>query len=164
MNSAQSSLAAALAREGTAMQALLDVLLREQACLVCGDAHGCAALLDDKARRVAALAVLAAERHQWLAASGFGADEDGMTAWLHTVASTSGETDVRHAWETLMAVTRAAHQHNGVNGVLLGQLAARNRQALAALSAVVPHAAGDTLYGPGGQADLPRRAATHVLG
>ncbi len=147
--------AARLPDEIAAMLALNALLLREQACLASGDTDGCAALLDDKAALVAALASLAHERHDRLALAGYAGGEQGMQRWLqHAPDGTAGE------WTTLMSATRDAHELNRVNGVLLAGLAARNRQALAALGA---DAAASGLYGPAGQADYatprPPRAA-----
>ncbi len=138
------------------MHALLAVLEREQACLSAGDAEGCAALLDDKATQVSALAALAADRHRRLAALGFSADEKGMADWLH-LASAAESAD----WAALLAVTGDAHEHNRINGLLLGQLAARNRQALDALGM---RKSGSGLYGPGGQTDYTAPRATRVIG
>ncbi len=147
--------AANLPDETVAMQALKALLVREQACLASGDTDACAALLEDKAALVAALAAMANERHGRLATAGFPANEQGMQHWLrHSPDSTVEE------WKLLMAATREAHELNRVNGVLLAGLSARNRQALSALGA---NAEGTGLYGPAGQADYavprPARAA-----
>ncbi len=153
-----SSPAAELGAETAAMRALLDVLEREQACLSAGDADGCAALLEEKARQVAALAGFAAERHRRLATLGFSADEKGMTDWLRTAS----EPDTA-AWAELMSFTTAAHECNRVNGLLLSQLAVRNRQALDALGQRAADA-GAGLYGPGGQADFTTPRGARVIG
>lgn len=142
--------------ESAAMRALLAVLEREQACLAEGNADGCAALLGEKATQVAALASLATERHRRLATLGFAADEHGMTAWLR-VAPAGSAAD----WDALMAVTRNAHELNRVNGLLLAQLSARNRQALDALGL---RAAGPGLYSAGGQADYATSRGARGIG
>ncbi len=141
--------------ETAAMRALGALLAREQACLSAGDADACATLLEEKATLVAAVARHASVRHRLLAAAGFSADEQGMQQWLVTAPGA-----VRSAWETLMGVTREAHEHNRVNGMLLGQLAARNRRALDALG--IGKGAG--LYGPAGQAEAPALRAARVIG
>lgn len=151
-----SSPAATLTAETAAMHALLAVLEREQTCLSAGDAEGCAALLDAKARQVSALAALATDRHRQLAALGFSADENGMTGWLRKASDADGAD-----WAALMAVTGDAHERNRVNGMLLGQLAARNRQALDALGM---RQAGGGLYGPGGHTAYSAPRATRVIG
>ena len=160
MNSALSSPAATLMAECAAMQALLDLLTREQACLIAADAAGCAALLDDKAAQIAALSTLAARRHQQLAALGLPADEHGMRAWLRTDCR-DANGHAAQAWQTLLDITRAARQRNRINGLLLGQLAARNRQALDALAI---HSDGDALYGPHGQTGVRSRSSTRWFG
>ncbi len=142
--------------EAAAMQALLAVLAREQACLARGEADGCAALLDEKAVQVAALSVLAAARHRQLAALGFAADEQGMTAWLRSPAAANTAP-----WDALMTLTREAHELNRVNGVLLAQLSARNRQALDALGL---RASGPGLYSAGGQADYATTRGARGIG
>lgn len=148
--------AAELDAETRAMHALRLLLEREQACLSAGDADGCAALLEDKAVLVAAMAEHASLRHRRLAAAGFPADELGMRYWLASApqAACAG-------WEALMAVTRDAHELNRVNGVLLGQLATRNRRALEALGAI---GSGPALYGPAGQADYAAPRTARVVG
>ncbi len=138
------------------MRALCALLGREQASLSAGDADGCAALLEEKARLVAAMAGHASLRHQRLAAIGFAADEQGMQRWL-----AGASQQARCAWEALMGVTRDAHEANRLNGLLLGQLATRNRRALEALGAV---GAGPALYGPAGQADYTSAKAARVVG
>lgn len=146
--------AAAIAAETDAMQALCDLLQREQACLGRSDADGCAALLDDKAVLVARLATLAGERHARLAAAGHAGDENGMKDWLETSPAAVAD------WQALLAVARDAHELNRINGLLLGQLAARNRQALDALG--VQAASG--LYGPGGHENYSAPRAARVIG
>lgn len=146
--------AAALPAETAAMQALLSLLQREQRCLADGDADGCAALLAAKAAQVAELSAFARERHRQLATLGLPADERGMQAWL---AAAPGAAD---DWAALMAVARDAHELNRINGTLLGQLAARNRQALGALGLGNDKA----LYGPGGQAEYRPPATARVVG
>lgn len=138
------------------MRALRALLEREQASLSAGDADGCAALLEEKARLVAAMAGHASLRHQRLATIGFAADEQGMQAWL-----AGAPEDVRSAWDALMASTRDAHELNRLNGLLLGQLATRNRRALEALGAV---GTGPALYGPAGQTDYASPKAARVVG
>lgn len=148
--------ASGLQAEAEAMQALLALLQREQACLADGDADGCAALLEDKAVCVADLAALAIVRHNQLGALGLPASEQGMQQWLALAPTAVGD-----AWQQLMTVTRDAHELNRVNGLLLGQLAARNRQALGALGL-----GGDSkgLYGPGGQTDYRPPSTARVVG
>lgn len=155
MNKLPSPLAG-LSDEAAAMRALLAVLEREQACLAAGDADGCATLLDEKGTQVAALAALAAQRHRRLAMLGFAADERGMTDWLRASAGDSAP-----GWDALMAVTRDAHELNRVNGLMLAQLAARNRQALDALGM---RASGPGLYSAGGQADYATSRGARVIG
>jgi flagellar biosynthesis protein FlgN len=148
--------AAELDTEADTMRALRTLLEREQACLSAGDADGCAALLEDKAVLVAAMAEHAHLRHQRLAAAGFPANEQGMQHWLAT-APQAACTD----WEALMTITRDAHELNRINGMLLGQLATRNRRALEALGAI---GSGPALYGPAGQADYAAPRTARVVG
>ncbi len=131
--------------ETAALQALLAVLRQEQALLVAGDADGVASLLEHKATHVAELSRQSDQRHRALGSLGFAASEAGMQHWL-----ASSPDAARTAWDTLMGLARAAREANRVNGLLLGQLQARNRQALAALG--LGSASG--LYGATGQAEL----------
>ena len=146
--------AAGLPAEIDAMQALREILRREQTCLSGGDADGCGALLDDKAVLVATLATLANDRHARLAAAGHAANDSGMTSWLQQSPTAGAD------WQALLAAAREAQELNRVNGLLLGQLAARNRLALDALG-IRPAGA---LYGPGGQTDYAAPRTARVIG
>lgn len=148
--------AAALLAETGAMQALLELLQHERACLASGDAAGCEALLDAKAARVNELSALARERYRQLEALGLPASEYGMQQWLAAAPPQAADD-----WQALMAVAREAHELNRVNGMMLGQLAAYNRQGLAALGI---GGQGDALYGPGGQSDYRPTASARIIG
>lgn len=136
--------------ETAALRSLLAVLRHEQTLLASGDVDGHAVLLEDKATHVAELSQLADERHRALGHLGFPASESGMRHWLALSPDCT-----RAEWEVLMSLARAAHEANRVNGLLLGQLQARNRQALAALGL----GAASGLYGASGQAELGLQAA-----
>ena len=139
-----------LAAETAALRSLLALLRQEQRLLGAGDAEGHACLLEDKASQIAELSQLANDRHQALGSLGFAASEAGMQHWL------AQSTEVTRArWQALMAVARDAHEANRVNGLLLGQLQLRNRQALAALGL----GASSGLYGASGQAELTLASA-----
>ncbi len=145
-----------LDHETAALRALLGVLQLEQRCLADGDvdvdAH--AGLLEQKAQHVADLSRLADERHRALGRHGFPASEAGMQHWL---ALSTDST--RAEWQVLMALARDAHEANRVNGLLLGQLQTRNRQALVALGL----GASSGLYGASGHADLALQTARPAL-
>ncbi len=139
-----------LDHETRALRALLGVLQQEQCCLSDGDIDAHTRLLEAKAHQVAALSRLADERHRALAQQGFPASESGMQHWLALSPDCT-----RDAWQALMTLARAAHEANRVNGLLLGQLQARHRQALTALGL----GASSGLYGASGQAELALPAA-----
>ncbi len=143
-----------LAVETAALRSLLALLQQEQSLLAAGDADGHACLLEDKASHVAELSQLANDRHRALGSLGFAASEAGMQHWL--ALSTDG---TRASWQTLMSLARDAHEANRVNGLLLGQLQLRNRQALAALGLD----ASSGLYGASGQTDLARPSVRAAL-
>jgi len=136
--------------ETSALQSLLAVLRQEQTLLAAGDVEAHTCLLEHKATQVAELSRLADERHRALGSMGYPASEAGMQHWL--ALSPDG---TRAEWAALMSVARAAHETNRVNGLLLGQLQSRNRQALAALGL----GASSGLYGASGQAELALHAA-----
>ena len=136
--------------ESSALQSLLAVLQQEQTLLSAGDVEAHTGLLEDKATQVAELSRLADERHRALGKLGFPASESGMQHWLALSPDCT-----RAEWASLMSLARAAHETNRVNGLLLGQLQSRNRQALAALGL----GAASGLYGASGQADLALHAA-----
>ncbi len=139
--------------ETSALRALLDVLQQEQVVLAAGDVDEHAGLLEHKASRVAELSQLANDRHRALGRQGFPASEAGMLHWLALSPDCT-----RAEWDVLMSLAREAHEANRINGLLLGQLQVRNRQALAALGL----GSSSGLYGASGQAELalqPARAA-----
>ena len=140
--------------ETAALRSLLALLQQEQVLLAAGDADGHASLLERKAGQVAALSQLADERHRALGSLGFPASEAGMQHWLALSPDST-----RAEWQVLMALARDAHEVNRVNGLLLGQLQVRNRQALVALGL----AASSGLYGASGQADLALQTARPAL-
>ncbi len=131
--------------ETSALRSLLAVLQQVQTLLTAGDVDAHACLLEDKANHVAELSRLADDRHRALCKLGFPASEKGMQHWLALSPDCT-----RAKWDSLMSLARAAHEANRVNGLLLGQLQTRNRQALAALGLGAPSG----LYGASGQADL----------
>ncbi len=143
--------------ETSALQSLLAVLRQEQTLLAAGDVDAHTELLEHKAAQVAELSRLADQRHRALGSMGFPASEAGMQHWL--ALSPDG---TRAEWAALMSLAHAAHETNRVNGLLLGQLQSRNRQALAALGL----GAASGLYGASGQADLALHTArpTRVTG
>ncbi len=136
---------AQLDAEATVLQSLLLLLQQEQACLVDGDIDRQAGLLEAKAGCVAELSRLADQRHGALKSLGFSASEAGMQQWL-----AQAQVPVLHGWHALLSRVRDADELNRVNGLLLSQLQARNRQALAALGL----GASSGLYGASGQAEL----------
>ena len=140
--------------ETSALRSLLAILRQEQTLLTTGDVEAHAGLLEDKAAHIAELSQLAEQRHRALGNLGFPASEAGMQHWLALATDSA-----RAEWATLMSLAGAAHETNRVNGLLLGQLQARNRQALAALGL----GASSGLYGASGQADLALHAARPAL-
>lgn len=136
--------------ETSALQSLLSVLRQEQTLLATGDVEAHACLLEDKASHVAELSQLAHDRHRSLGQLGFPASEAGMQHWLALSPDAT-----RAEWNVMMSLARAAHEANRVNGLLLGQLQARNRQALTALGL----GASSGLYGASGQSELALHAA-----
>mgnify|MGYP006324740439 CR=1 FL=1 len=76
------------------VSSLLDLMKQEQQCLIGADIDGLNAITPRKAELMNALAVLANQRHQALAAAGFAAEETGMQEWASQAANSSAATAI----------------------------------------------------------------------
>ncbi|HCY62957.1 MAG TPA: flagellar protein FlgN [Oxalobacteraceae bacterium] len=147
MNSSGNSPAHKLHEENRHARMLLDLLQKEQAQLIAADINALTSLTEEKARLVARMSELAAERHTALAAAGFAATEEGMQAWLDSLQPST----VRQSWKELLDLARAAKDINRSNGLLIGKHLARNQGALNVLKGGPQDQA---LYGPNGQSSV----------
>lgn len=139
------SFAADLGEEHAAMQGFLELLQREQQCLLTGDADGVGMQVELKSACLRKLAGHAERRRAFLLAERMSPDRPGMESWFagHPEAAT-----LAAQWQQLLELTRQAHQANETNGSLIAARLQSNQQALATLSAA---ANGTRLYGRDGQ-------------
>jgi flagella synthesis protein FlgN len=135
-----------LDEEQQAANSLLQLLTREQSCLVESDVDGLSRLTEEKAHAALRMTEMAKQRHRKLAEAGYDASETGMQAWLDTPAATAADSE---AWNGLITLAKSAKEMNRVNGMLIAQHMARNQSALNVLQG---NAQGGSIYGPNGQA------------
>ncbi|MFI4939105.1 MAG: flagella synthesis protein FlgN [Burkholderiales bacterium] len=138
-------------------QQLVELLKQEQAQLIKADIEGLIAVTEEKARAVAHMSELTKLRYRALAAAGFNPKEDGMQAWLKSLAPAS---DSATCYRDLLALAKAAKSLNNTNGLLISKHMTRNQNALNILQGVQ----GANLYGPNGQTTTKIRARGLVFG
>lgn len=141
-----SPLLAELREERAAMQAFLDLLHREQECLLSGDADGVGTQVEHKTACLRRLAGYAERRRVFLQAQQLSPDRQGMAAWLDAQENPAA---LAAAWQDLLEVTHQACRANDTNGILIATRLQANQQAL---SVLVTAARGGQLYGRNGQA------------
>ena len=138
-----------LREEQRAMTTLLDVLKREQQCLIAADIDNLKAVTTEKTALVQQMSMLATQRHNALGAAGFPRKEAGMEAWLASCNDPQGLV----LWRRLLEQTREAKELNRINGMLINRHVGHTQGALNALR---PQAiANKVLYGPTGHATNP---------
>src|SRR3954468_20469098 len=107
-----SSITTILRDEQRLITTLVDLMKQEQQFLVSADSDGLNAITPQKSALVQQAAVLAAQRHQALAAAGHPATEAGMEQWL----AGSNDAGAGAAWRVLLERTREAKELNRING------------------------------------------------
>lgn len=121
-------------------------LQREQAHLVEADLRALAVDTDQKNGLVAHLDMLAQQRMQAIAESGYPETDEGVQAWLKTQNDA-----VRADWDQLMALAASGKEWNRLNGILINQHMVRVQNAL---QAVRGGGAQPAVYGPNGQQSM----------
>lgn len=136
------SLVALLDRQLVLMDELTILLKRELDTLMTNPIDGAelAALASAKQSTLTAIATLEDERRQSLAREGVEDEPSGM-------AEAARAAGCLPQWQALLDLARSAHHLNLLNGSLINQRMAHNRQVLAALQQLV----GNPLYGVDGQ-------------
>jgi len=131
------------ALELDAARQLQECLQREQSHLVDADLRALAVNTEQKNGLVAHLEMLAGQRMQAIAESGYPETEEGVQAWLKTQNDA-----VRADWNQLMALAESGKEWNRLNGILINQHMVRVQNAL---QAVRGGAGQPAVYGPNGQ-------------
>jgi flagella synthesis protein FlgN len=145
-HSASDIFAENLRAELAVFRLFLGILQDEQDALVKGNTDHLTELAKRKTEQVSALSRLAENRSRLLADAGFGADRQGLEAWLERHDSPSNE--LRILWNDLLQAADAARQTNETNGSMIENRLRHNQQALAVLQSAANQA---SLYGPDGQ-------------
>lgn len=146
-----------LRQERTAINALLEIIKKEQALLIAANIDGLEELTTEKSKIVAQMTDLASNRHKALTTAGFAPNEASMQAWLDSQAV----GDASAIWTELLTLTRSAKELNRLNGVLINSHMAHNQKALSALH--VPTHSGN-FYGPKGQSTNRTTSRRLVIG
>ncbi|MBC7503220.1 MAG: flagellar protein FlgN [Herminiimonas sp.] len=136
--------AATLTDEQVTARHLVEVLNREQACLINADIDALVMVTEEKTTAIAQMSALALARHRSLAVCGHEASELGMLAWVEGAGSTS-----RGLWNAMLESARTAKELNRTNGLLIGTHMVRTQSTLNVLHG---SAQGGSFYGPDGQA------------
>ncbi|MFA5677481.1 MAG: flagellar protein FlgN [Pseudomonas sp.] len=136
------SLAAVIDRQSSLLEELGVLLQREFDLLMANPvaSTALASLASAKEQALAAIEIEDARRRDLLAHAHYDDDPEGM-------AQAARRAGCLEQWQQLLDRTRGARHLNLLNGSLIGQRMAHNRQILAALQAL----AGNPLYGVDGQ-------------
>ncbi len=135
--------------EIAALQRFCTLLEREQQMLGKGEIDALLELVQEKNELAAALAAVAKQRVEALAAEGLAADRAGVAAWL---AAQPSARRARTDWSLLLSLATQARELNRVNGELIQLRMQHNALALEALLGTT-NSLG--LYGSDGQSSLP---------
>jgi len=138
--------ATSLREERVATEGFLELLQREQECLLTGDAEAIGAHIENKSACLRRLAGYAERRRRFLQSVQLTADRSGMEQWIMSAGESA---DIAAEWRQLLDATRLAREVNETNGSLIAARLQSNRQAVAALTAA---ASGTGLYDRDGQA------------
>lgn len=148
-----------LPQELALIASVLDLMKQEQQLLVGADTAGLDELTPRKAQVVVAMAALAQQRHQSLAAAGFAADEGGMQAWVEG----SGVAQALSGWQELLDKTREAKELNRINGMLINKQLAHTQGLINAMR--TPTGGSEAaVYGKSGQAAPGGPSRRYVVG
>lgn len=138
------STAISLDQEAHAVSQLIELLEQEQSQLIHANIGQIQILLKEKHALLQTLGTATHQRYQLLAASGYSANETGMSDWLAQHAPKS----MQSTWTAMQQTLLKAKELNRLNGILINKHFARNQQRLAALQ---QQSETGHLYGPNGQ-------------
>lgn len=158
MHALGNSLAQSLGEELMAANTLLQLLRQEQEHLIDANVDELAKVTEEKVKIVARMSELAQNRHRALATAGFESSEAGMQKWTKSRSALPAATK---SWNELLDIAKQAKELNRINGLLLGQHAARNQTALNILQGSPQ---GGTMYGPDGQSTSQPSSRKLVIG
>lgn len=142
--------------EHKAMVYLIEIIKQEQTQLLEANIDELKKLTDEKAKVVALMSELSAQRDNALTAAGFSAKEAGIKSWLATAGANANKM-----WMDLMSLAASAKELNRVNGMLINKHMTNNQNALNALHATPQ---SNNLYGPNGQSAVKTSTRRLVVG
>ena len=145
--------------ELTLITSLIDLMKREQQCLVTADTDTLAELTPVKTDHITQLGMLATQRHAALAEQGFAGSEPGMEAWL----ARKNDSAVSGIWQSALGKMREAKELNRINGMLINKQMTHNQNLIHAMRTPTD-AADKGMYGPKGQATTSNNRRPLVVG
>ena len=139
-----------LAEEFVALSRLQELLQSEQTALKDGAVDALPDLINDKARIISEITILADSRHSALTAVGREASETSMQEWI----AAAGNDAEKQQWSQLLALADEVKELNRLNGVLINKHTQTNQQMMSLFSGMV----GNNFYGPDGQSSIKANA------
>lgn len=144
-------------QETQAISNLVEILEREQHCLISAEIDQLPILVDEKSKTLHMLNSFSQSRYQWLAKAGFSASEAGMADWLLSC----NEEAAQSAWLAAQQLLVKAKELNRINGLLINKHFTRNQQTLHALQG---QSENSQVYGPNGQTTSQIRLRSAIVG
>lgn len=142
-----SAIEALLQRTIAELQAFIALIAAERKVLIAGDIDQLPDISDKKSTLTTRLADLESQREAKLGASGFGAGQPAIDAWLAAETAASSNS-ARTAWKRCLELAAEARRENEINGKLIATHLKQNHQGLAAL---LGESADSATYGANGQ-------------
>lgn len=137
---------ASLRREVSAYAEFLDLLQREQACLVRSEIDALTGISRQKSDKVEELGSLARLRCAFLESHALSPNAQGMRQWVGAQSGTEAD-ELSSLWDNLSKSAAEAQRINQLNGTLINNRLAYNREALTAFSGITRPMG---VYGPDG--------------
>lgn len=135
-----------LAQEFVVLTRMQELLQSERTVLKNGTFDALPDLINEKARVISEITVLAHGRHEALTAIGREASETSMQEWI----GAAGSDAERQQWSQLLALAKNVKELNRLNGVLMNKHRKINQQMMSLFSGMV----GNNFYGPDGQSSI----------
>jgi flagella synthesis protein FlgN len=144
-------------QELNVISVLLDLLEREQKCLISADIQNIQPLADEKTKLLEKLDALSQARYKTLSSIGFAASESGMSDWLESL----GENEPKPSWRILQKQLSRVKKLNRLNGILIIKRFLFNQETLNVLQG---KQGGNNFYGPDGLKTTSANHRTSLVG
>jgi flagella synthesis protein FlgN len=144
-------------QELNVISVLLDLLEREQKCLIRTDMQTIQSLADEKTKLLEKLDALSQARYKTLSSIGFAGSESGMSDWLKSL----GENEPEPSWQILQKQLSRVKELNRLNGILIIKRFLINQETLNVLHG---KQGGNIFYGPDGLKTTSSNHRTSLVG